>query len=56
MCMSGLNVGGFPKERAKDTFLPIPGSFSKAQRDWLSTNKQLEEGFLFFGFFKKNLF
>lgn len=20
-------MGGFPKERAKDTFLPIPGSF-----------------------------
>lgn len=25
MWMSGLNMGGFPKERAKDTFLPIPG-------------------------------
>lgn len=30
--MSGLIVGVFPKERAKDTFLLIPGSFSKAQR------------------------
>lgn len=30
---SGLNVSGFPKERAKDTFLPIPGSSSKVQRD-----------------------
>lgn len=27
MWMSGLNMGGFPKERAKDTFLPIPGYF-----------------------------
>lgn len=36
-----LNVGDFPKERAKDTTLEIPGSFSKAQRDWISSNKQL---------------
>lgn len=27
MRMSGLNTGGFPKEKGKDTFLQIPGSF-----------------------------
>lgn len=32
-----LNVGDFPKERVKDTILAIPGSFSKVQRDWISS-------------------
>lgn len=33
MLTSGLNVSGFPRERAKDTFLSIPGSSSKGQRN-----------------------